>query len=242
MIDLRRGHAVHARGGERAHYRDVAHAGDVRIDGDPLALARYYRDEYGLSDLYIADLDAIGGDPLQAAVIRDITAVDMDVWLDAGTATPADAGEAAGIGSSTVVIGLETLPDYAALERLGAGPTSVPLALSLDVRDGQPVCRAGCDIAGDSAERVARRASDAGIGTIVVLDLAHVGGEAGPAFDVIARVQAAVPGVSVLAGGGVRSDADMRELNAMGVAGVLIATALQRKAVTAAAVHSILMR
>ena len=61
VIDLKDGTAVHAVRGERERYRPVSSviAGD---DGDPLALARAFRSELGLDDLYVADLDAIGGE------------------------------------------------------------------------------------------------------------------------------------------------------------------------------------
>ena len=61
VIDLKDGTAVHAVRGERERYRPVNStlAGD---DGDPLALARAFRSALGLDELYVADLDAIGGD------------------------------------------------------------------------------------------------------------------------------------------------------------------------------------
>lgn len=242
VIDLRDGRAVHATGGERAGYREVASAGDVHIGGDPLALASYYRDEYGLGDLYVADLDAIAGRVPQAAVVRTVVAAGLDVWLDTGMTTPAEVGTAFTTGAKTAIVGLETLPGYASLERLCSTSTAGPLALSLDMRDGRPVCCPGCDIDGLSAERVALGAWEAGIGTIIVLDLARVGRQCGPSLDVIARVQTAVPGARVLAGGGVRSAADLHDLKAMGVAGVLMATALHQGTVSRDQLHSILMR
>src|SRR5918994_25530 len=60
VIDLKDGTAVHAVRGERERYRPVRSAltGD---DGDASALARAFRSELGLDELYVADLDAIGG-------------------------------------------------------------------------------------------------------------------------------------------------------------------------------------
>src|SRR4051812_49736255 len=62
VIDLKDGTAVHAVRGERERYRPVRSVvgGD---DGDALALARGFRAELELDELYVADLDAItGGD------------------------------------------------------------------------------------------------------------------------------------------------------------------------------------
>src|SRR5947209_7775724 len=57
VLDLKAGLAVHAVAGDRAYYqpiRSILHQGS-----DPIGLARAYRDKLGLSDLYVADLDAI---------------------------------------------------------------------------------------------------------------------------------------------------------------------------------------
>lgn len=53
VIDLRRGKAVHAVGGNRSVYAPIQ-----SVQGDPIRLARQYI-ELGIRHLYIADLDAI---------------------------------------------------------------------------------------------------------------------------------------------------------------------------------------
>src|SRR4051795_5614583 len=60
VIDLKDGTAVHAVRGERERYRPVRSvmSGD---DGDAVALARAFRSELGLGEVYVADLDAMGG-------------------------------------------------------------------------------------------------------------------------------------------------------------------------------------
>jgi len=62
VIDLRNGRAVRACAGRRDHYPSI---------GDPVDLARRYVDHYKLTELYLADLDAIesshnGGGPERA--------------------------------------------------------------------------------------------------------------------------------------------------------------------------------
>ena len=74
VIDLKAGAAVHAVRGERERYRPV---------GDPLSLARTFRDALGLDELYVADLDAISGAGGNDAVIRAL-AREGRVMLDAG--------------------------------------------------------------------------------------------------------------------------------------------------------------
>ena len=48
----------------------------------------------------------------------------------------------------------------------------------------------------------------------------------------MAELVAALPGVSIYAGGGVRDDPDLRALEAAGAAGALVATALHEGRVT----------
>ena len=50
VIDVRGAQAVHARAGQRDQYKPI---------GDAVELARTYVDRHGLSELYVADLNAI---------------------------------------------------------------------------------------------------------------------------------------------------------------------------------------
>ena len=59
VIDLKDGQAVHARGGRRDEYRPVSEAAGTVINGDAVKLAGVYLESFGLTDIYVADLDAI---------------------------------------------------------------------------------------------------------------------------------------------------------------------------------------
>ena len=56
---------------------------------------------------------------------------------------------------------------------------------------------------------MARRARDAGVDTIIVINLARVGGPMGIDLGLVARIRRAVPELTVLAGGGVRGMDDL---------------------------------
>jgi len=84
VIDLARGQAVHARGGDRERYAPVATiAGHVIEQGNALALAEAYHDLFGIDELYVADLDAITSQRPQLDVLTDL-ARRASIWLDAG--------------------------------------------------------------------------------------------------------------------------------------------------------------
>jgi phosphoribosylformimino-5-aminoimidazole carboxamide ribotide isomerase len=70
--------------------------------------------------------------------------------------------------------------------------------------------------------------------TIIVLDLARVGTGGGPDIETIAAVREAVPGLSLIAGGGVRGAGDLTRLADAGCDGVLVASALLDGRLTAA--------
>jgi phosphoribosylformimino-5-aminoimidazole carboxamide ribotide isomerase len=67
---------------------------------------------------------------------------------------------------------------------------------------------------------------------LLVIDLARVGSGSGPPLDAVAELAAALPGVAIYAGGGVRDDADLSALESAGAAGALVATALHEGRLT----------
>jgi phosphoribosylformimino-5-aminoimidazole carboxamide ribotide isomerase len=200
VIDLKGGTAVHAVRGERERYRPI---------GDPLSVAR----RYGLDELYVADLDAIAGGPLQTAAIASLAGT-ARVMVDAGDSEPQALLD---LGVDRVVVGTETLADADTLP-----PDAV---LSVDLFAGRVLSR-DPQLAGLPAlDAVARLA---GQREVIVLDLERVGTGAGPDVATIAEIHAAFPELSLLAGGGVRDAEDLRALEDAGAAGALVATALLR--------------
>jgi len=223
VIDLKDGTAVHAVRGERERYRPVrgVMAGD---DGDPVSLARAFRLELGLDELYLADLDAITGvgdnTSSSAALARDAR-----VMVDAGVTEPERARALLELGADRVVIGTETLTAPDALDRLLAELPDGAVVLSADLRDGRALSPHP-QLAGLPAVDAVRGLQRARLREAIVLDLARVGTGAGPDIGLIAEIHAACPDLELLAGGGVRDVEDLRALADAGAAGALVATAL----------------
>ncbi len=226
VVDLLGGRAVHASGGRRDRYAPVRVSGGVVVDGDARALARVYLERFGLTGLYLADLDAILHQTRQDALIAQIGAFGASVWLDAGVSSLASARSAIDLGAARAIVGLETLSSFDALAGICQAVGSDRVAFSLDLRDGRPVTASG-GIAGDATPEVlAVRAVDAGAGTIIVIDLARVGTGRGIDLPLLARLRHAVAGVTLVAGGGLRSAADLDRLATAGCDAALVATAL----------------
>jgi phosphoribosylformimino-5-aminoimidazole carboxamide ribotide isomerase len=59
VLDLKGGHVVHGVGGRREEYRPVVSR--LTDSSAPADVATAFRDRFGLSELYVADLDDIAG-------------------------------------------------------------------------------------------------------------------------------------------------------------------------------------
>ena len=227
VLDLLAGRAVHARGGRRDSYEPVRTVAGVAIDGDAVELARTYLRHLGLTEFYAADLDAIANRPPQDTLVASIAALGAPLWLDAGIASVAAARHALELAAAVVVVGLETMPSYDALAEICASAGGDRVAFSLDLRDGEPVVDSEASaIRGEPPHVVAARAAAAGVGALIVIDLARVGMGTGIDLALIARVREAAPGLTLLAGGGVRGADDLARLADAGCDGALVATAL----------------
>jgi phosphoribosylformimino-5-aminoimidazole carboxamide ribotide isomerase len=230
VLDLHGGIAVHAQGGDRARYGPVVSELVPGRLGDASALARAYRERVLASRCYVADLDAITGGPAQVDLLCALAGHDAfggTLLIDAGLRSAADARRLARV-PGCFVAGLETFErweELSALAGLRAG-----LVVSVDVRDGVTL-RAG-PWAGRSAAAAAGYLAAQGAAELLLLDLARVGRREGPDLATLDAVRRAAPGVRLLAGGGVRDDADLRRLGASGVDGVLVASALHAGALT----------
>jgi HisA/HisF family protein len=227
VIDLKRGVAVHAVRGDRERYRPLRSR--IADGSDPVELTRAVRDRFGLDELYVADLDAIAGDRGNTEVVAAL-AGEAAVMVDAGASEPDAVAALLRLGAARVVIGTESLSGTAAFARLRAELPEAPLVLSLDLRGGRVLSPDDVLAAAAPADALARLA-DAGATEAIVLDLARVGSGEGPDVALVEALRAAVPGVGLLAGGGVRDAADLRALARAGAVGALVATALHGGAI-----------
>jgi HisA/HisF family protein len=219
VIDLKGGVVVHARRGRRTEYAPLR---SPLVEGcEPLAVARAMGELCRTSVLYVADLDAIAGNPVDEATLRALSAM-SEPWVDAGATTPEAAAALHRAGVARNVIGTESL-----------GPDSEitpPVVLSVDLRDGRLISP-DPDLAGRNPPAAAPLANRLGVREVLVIDLARVGSGSGPPLRAVAELAAALPTTAIYAGGGVRDDADLRALESAGAAGALIATALHNGAI-----------
>ncbi|MFO0890442.1 MAG: HisA/HisF-related TIM barrel protein [Isosphaeraceae bacterium] len=234
VLDVLHGRAVHAVAGERSHYRPIRSR--LHPTSEPLGLARAYRNQLGLHDLYVADLDAIlGGEP-DRSLYQELGSLDLDLWLDAGIRDAADAARLEGLPRVTLVVGLETIrgPEEVQqiLERIG--PDRV--VLSLDQREGSPLVAPGTRWSGREPLALGLDLMALGVRRFLLLDLARVGTGRGIGTEGLLRdLREAAPGKiqpEVSVGGGIATIGEVAALRTAGAAAVLIGSALHDERVT----------
>jgi phosphoribosylformimino-5-aminoimidazole carboxamide ribotide isomerase len=227
VIDLKSGAAVHAVRGQRERYRPLRSG--LVAGSDPLRVARAFRAERGLDELYVADLDAIAGGPPHRDALAAL-AREARVMVDAGVTDVAAVRPLLELGAARVVIGTETLADSAALGRLRAELPDAPLVLSLDLRAGR-VLSPDPELARLAPPDALSRLARFGVREVIALDLARVGSGEGPDVALVRGLRARFPELELLAGGGVRDAADLCALAGAGADGALVATALHGGAI-----------
>ncbi len=223
VIDLKGGVVVRGVAGRREEYRPVLSR--LTASCDPVEVARAFRDRLGLSEIYLADLDAIAGVGPAWDIYAALRRLGCRLWVDAGIREAGAAIALAAAGLERVIVGLETVAGPEVLDRLSPD-LGARLTFSLDLKCGVPLGnRAAWGNAG--AEAIVRRAVAAGIQRVIVLDLARVGGGGGTGTGTLCqRLAEQFPRLMIVAGGGVHRRDDLARLRACGVHAVLVASAL----------------
>jgi phosphoribosylformimino-5-aminoimidazole carboxamide ribotide isomerase len=224
VIDILNGQVVRGVAGRRSEYRPVESR--LATATDPTSIAIAFREQFGLTTIYVADLDAIVHARPNWQVYQDLASQGFSLWVDAGLRNVDDAEAVLDCGVSGVVAGLETWPHAELLHQLVLTCGRDRVIFSLDLRDGTPLANPD-GWASDDPFEIADAAICAGVSQLIVLDIAQVGiGQGVRTLDLCRRLTNQFPEVTVITGGGVRNVEDIRPLQAAGVSGVLVASAL----------------
>jgi phosphoribosylformimino-5-aminoimidazole carboxamide ribotide isomerase len=224
VLDVLRGQVVRGVGGRREEYRPVASR--LTTSTAPLDVARAFREHFGLTLLYVADLDAIVGGVPSIPLYRSLQDDAFHLWVDAGIRRAGDALALAEADVSRIVAGLETLTGPEVLRELVTRFGADRIVFSLDLKEGRPH-RGDASWNEVDPLAIAGSAISAGVRRMIVLDLARVGMNDGTGTEeVCSRIAARHPEIEIIAGGGVRDKEDIVRLSACGVGGVLVASVL----------------
>lgn len=241
VLDLAGGVAVWAQAGDRARYEPVESALCPSAVGDAVALLAAFRQRLGALSCYIADLDAIQGGAIQRSMLRELAQLETGfagaILVDAGAHTPASTLEVLACGASQVVVGLETLRAFTDLARIVELGGQAQVVFSIDLRMGSPILHPAMhDAAGaqPDASSLAAQAVDAGVTSLLLLDLARVGTGCGADLGLIEELRRGFPDLRLLAGGGVLARRDLDRMRDAGCDGALVASAIHAGTITAA--------
>ena len=220
VIDLKGGTVVHARMGRRELYRPIQTP--LARTSDPVDVVRGVMSIYAFQRLYIADLDAIGGNGNNRGTIVQVNQAfpQVTLWLDNGIADVDTAAEWLQQGLGHLVLGSETQADTAIVCRFSEDPRVV---LSLDFREG---VFQGPQTLLTQVQHWPQQ--------VIVMTLDRVGSRSGPDLERLHTIKAIAEARAIYAAGGVRDTTDLRALANAGIAGALVASSLHDGRITSA--------
>jgi phosphoribosylformimino-5-aminoimidazole carboxamide ribotide isomerase len=231
VLDLLDSVVVRGVAGRRDEYRPVESS--IAVSAAPIDVARAFRDHFGLTTLYVADLDAILHGELNQDAMQDLADDGFELLVDAGARNAADADLVLAAGATKVIIGLETWPLLSSLELLTRRVGPEQLIFSLDLKSGELV-RTFNDLLNDDPMDVAAAVLEAGVHELIVLDVAAVGTGSGISTLPLCRsILDFAPRSRVITGGGVRTADDLKTLHENELHGALVASALHDGSISA---------
>lgn len=225
VIDVQDGLVVHGRFGDRTEYRPVQ---SVLCEGaDPLRIANAFRSHFELTEIYLADLDAIVRGQPHFEIYRDLADAGFTLWIDPGIRTANDwAEQQLKDCVHRIVVGSETLQSRSDLSILLDRWGVDRLVFSLDLREGKPVTQS-TDWRGVNALEMMDDVYALGVRNILFLDLVRVGSGREIGTESLVKVARQTHSdLQVFVGGGVSGTQSLRRIRDMGIAGVLVASAL----------------
>jgi len=212
VIDLRLGQVVHAVAGQRDRYSPVR--SHLCPGSDPCTIVQSFLGLYPFETVYIADLDAISGNRTNHDCIEMLldNFPHLDFWLDQGLR------DKTAILNATHkrivhVVGSETNISPEQLSRLQ--DVSRQPVLSLDFKDGKFL-----------GDKTLLQHPEVWPDNIILMNLGRVGTGSGVDGHLLMKILKSTERHHAFIGGGIRDISDIRHLQDMGIAGVLVATAL----------------
>jgi phosphoribosylformimino-5-aminoimidazole carboxamide ribotide isomerase len=218
--------AIDLRGGQCVRLVQGDYARETVFDADPGAVARRWA-EQGATFLHLVDLDgAKQGRPINADGVRAaVRAAGVPCQLGGGVRSEEDLKTVLGWGVTRVILGTRALqdPDWCA-SMCQRYPGRI--VLGIDARGGRVQTEGWLTGSDVLAVDLARRCATWGVAAVVYTDVSRDGMLTGPNVEATAELARAVPGVPVIASGGVGSLDDVARLARADVPGCIVGRAL----------------
>jgi phosphoribosylformimino-5-aminoimidazole carboxamide ribotide isomerase len=218
--------AIDLRGGRCVRLRQGDYAKETVFGDDPAAMARRWV-EQGATFLHLVDLDgAREGRPVNGESVRRIlSSIDVPCQLGGGLRTEEHLAEALGWGVRRVILGTRALRDPAWCEAM-CRKFPGQVVLGIDARAGRVASEGWLQDSNTSAMELARRCSAWPLAALVYTDISRDGMLEGPNIDATVALARELPGVPVIASGGVTTLQDVARLARVRLAGCIVGRAL----------------
>jgi phosphoribosylformimino-5-aminoimidazole carboxamide ribotide isomerase len=196
----------------------------VEVDaGDPLALVRQVA-AASPPLIHVVALGAArdGGAPVELARAVSDAAAPVPVQLGGGVRSVADAISLVDAGLARVIVGtaaFSAIPLRDFVDALGAR-----LVVSVDVAAGIVRTKGWLESAQVTTREALARCSAAGVSNVVCTAIDRDGARGGPDLELLREVRVSFAG-SILAAGGIRDQADVDAVRALGIDGVVVGRA-----------------
>lgn len=207
-IDLMENCCVRLRQG-RADQRTI-------YSDNPVQQAQSFRDK-GAEHLHVVDLDgAFAGTPKHTAIIAQIIReCGLKVEVGGGLRTDEAVAELMEAGVARAIIGTRALEDTEALARW-VQCYGERIAVGIDARGGFVQTRGWVETSTMKATDLAKKVADLGVQIIIYTDTATDGMLGGTNLQAMQEMASAVPGVKIIASGGVSLPQHVTDLKALG--------------------------
>ena len=192
----------------------------------PEEVAKRWESEGG-EFIHIVDLDGArsGAMPNFELICGIAQSVGVPIEVGGGIRTLEAAEKYLSGGVERVIIGTSALGNPE-LVREAVSKYGGRIAVGIDAKDGFAAVNGWEEVSKTPAVELAARMADIGVEHIIYTDIATDGMLAGPNIAAMREMTAAVPGINVIASGGVSSAEDVAALTDTGVEGAIIGKAL----------------
>lgn len=216
--------AIDLRGGRVVRLTQGDYSQMTVYSGNPVAVANgFVRD--GATCLHVVDLDgAKDGSPQNREVIRALCGVGLFVQVGGGMRTEADVERTLDLGVNRAILGSVAVENFGLTQRL-ADRFGERIAVGVDARDGYVAIHGWKTVTGERSFDFCRKLSEAGIRTVIYTDISRDGLLSGANLEAY-RELCLIPGLRVIASGGVTTEEDITALRSLGMYGAIVGKAL----------------
>lgn len=196
---------------------------------DPLQMASYWQDK-GAERLHLVDLDgARDGKPRNLELIKDIVAsLQIPVQLGGGIRSMEIIELYLETGIERVILGTAALenPDLVemAVKRFG----NEKIVVGVDAKAGKVAVKGWQETSQKDVETLIKEMKELGIKTFIYTDISRDGMLTGPDLEGLANLNK-IPGIDVIASGGVSSEENLKSLSEIGISSAIVGKAFYTK-------------